>query len=365
MRRLARGGMMALVVAAGMVAVALGQDYAQEADEEKVGLDAVPAAVKEKAGEAAKGAKFARAFLDKAKNYRLVGKNAEGATVVVQTTGEGQLVAIETRTAATAKDVPKVVTKGLDAERKKNAKLRGFRPQSVDEADVFTAARGKLDHVFQFRGVNGDGDPMQVDVSPEGKVVASRVVALHPDAVGKAGGEAEGKAGALPPEIAEAVMQAVPGMRIQGSKVEKSVGGLVTYIVNGRDEASGRGVIAEAGNNGSVAVVRYELSGQEVPPQALAAVLEKTQQDMRLAGFRPEKTQRIELRALGSAAIAFTGKNAKGAAYEVRVGADSGEVTVIPAPDTAATGKGDDADASGDAKGKTGKKSTRGKKSRS
>ena len=36
-------------------------------------------------------------------------------------------------------------------------------------------------------------------------------------------------------------MASVPGLRIQGSKTEKSAGGMVTYLVNGRDEASGAG----------------------------------------------------------------------------------------------------------------------------
>ncbi len=361
MRRVANKGMMALVVAAGMVASAMGQDYAQDADEEKVPLDQVPAAVKEKAGEAAKGATFSRAFQDKAKNYRLVGKNAEGALVVVQTADDARLLAVETRTATTSKKVPRAVMKALDAERRKNAAVRGFVPRSVDEADVFTAAKGKLDHVFQFRGVNGEGDPAQVDVTPEGKVVGSRVVALHPDAAGGAGAVAEGKDGQLPPEVAEAVMQAVPGMRIQGSKTEKSTGGLVTYVVNGRDMASGHPVTAEANGNGAVMTVRYDLGNQEVPPAALAAVLQKSQDDQRLSGFRPEKVQKLELRALGSEAFVFVGKNAKGSAFEVRVGAENGEVSILPVVAKAGAG---DADSADEAKGKTGKKSTRTKKGR-
>lgn len=357
MWRLANKGLMAWVVAAGMVASAMGQDYGQTLDEEKVALDQVPAAVKEKAGAAAKGVKFTRAFLDKAKNYRLVGKNDEGALVVVQAAEDGKLLAVETRTAATAKMVPKVVSKALDAERRKNAALRGFQPRSVEEADVFTAAKGKLDHLFQFRGVNGDGDPVQVDVSPEGKVVSARVVALHPGS-GGGGTVAEGKGGQLPPEIAESVMQSVPGMRIQGSKTEKSTGGLTTYVVSGRDMASGRPVVAEANEQGSVMTVRYDLGNQEVPPVALAAVLQKSQDDQRLSGFRPEKTQKLELRGMGSEALAFTGKNAKGAAYEVRVFVETGDVTIVPVVDKPAGG-----DAStDDAKGKTGKKTGRTKK---
>jgi hypothetical protein len=349
MRRTVSKGMMAWVVAAGLVASAMGQDYAQTLDEEKVAFDQVP-------GDAAKGAKFTRAFVDKAKNYRLVGKGAEGALVVVQATEEGKLVAVETRTAASAKSVPRVVNKALDAERRKNPVLRGFQPRSVEEADVFTAAKGKLDHLFQFRGVNGEGDPMQVDVTPEGKVVSARVVALHPDAVGGGAGAAEAKEGQLPPEVADAVMQAVPGMRIQGSKTEKTPGGLVSYVVNGRDMNSGHPVTAEANGNGAVTVVRYDLGGQEVPPAALAAVMQKTQDDQRLSGFRPEKTQKIELRALNSEAFAFTGKNAKGQAYEVRVFAETGDVSIIPVAEKAGDASADEA------KGKTGKKSGKSKK---
>src|SRR4051794_32552416 len=83
MRRLATRWLPAALVAAGMVASALAQDYLQDADEEKVALDQVPAAVKARAESAGKGVTFARAYRDKAKNYRLVGKNADGALVVV------------------------------------------------------------------------------------------------------------------------------------------------------------------------------------------------------------------------------------------------------------------------------------------
>jgi hypothetical protein len=357
MRSFAFRGLMAVAVAAGMVASAFAQDYTQDADEESVALDKVPAAVKAKADDTSRGAKFSRAYQDKAKNYRLVGKSAEGALVVVQTTEEGALVSFVTRTPATAKSVPRVVTKGLDAERKKNATLRGFRPGSVEEADVFLASKGKLDHVFQFRGSNGDSDPVQVDVTPEGKVQSVKVVAIHPDSGRVA--DAPAKAGALPPEIAEAVQMAVPGMRIQGSKTEKAAG-LTTYVVNGRDEASGSPVTAEANQNGVVLVVRYDLGGQQMPPEALAAIIQKTQDDPRLAGFRAQKTQRLELRQLGVNALAVQGKNAKGATYEVRVGIESGDVTVVPVaaekPSTA------DADAGADGKTAPGKK-TRMKKS--
>jgi hypothetical protein len=351
MRPFAFRSFMAMAVAAGMVASAFAQGYVQDADEESVGLDKVPAAVKAKADDAARGARFSRAYQDKAKNYRLVGKNAEGALVVVQTTEEGTLVSFVTRTPAAAKSVPRAVTKGLDAERKKNATLRGFRPGSVEEADVFLASKGTLDHVFQFRGTNGEGDPVQADVTPEGKVQSVRVVAIHAD-TGKST-EAVGKAGALPPEIAEAVQMAVPGMRIQGSKTEKAAG-VTTYVVTGRDEASGNPVTAEANQNGVVMVVRYDLGGQQMPAEALAAILQKTQEDPRLDGFRAQKTQRLELRQLGAVALAVQGKNGKGQGYEVRVGMESGDVTVVPMVDKPAT-----AEAGTTADGKTAPKKSR------
>ncbi len=341
MRPFAFRGFMAVAVAAGMVATAFAQDYVQDADEESIALDTVPAAVKAKADDAARGARFSRAYQDKSKNYRLIGKSAEGALVVVQTTAEGALVSFVTRRPAAAKSVPRVVTKGLDAERKKNATLRGFRPGSVEEADVFLASKGKLDHVFQFRGSNGEGDPIQVDVTPEGKVQSVKVIAIHPDS-GKVA-DAPGKAGTLPPEIAEAVQMAVPGMRIQGSKTERAAG-LTTYVVSGRDEASGNPVTAEANQNGAVMVVRYDLGGQQMPPEALAMILQKTQDDQRLAGFRAQKTQRLELRQLGTTAFAVQGKNGRGANFEVRVGIESGDITVVPvAADKPGTAEADTA----------------------
>ncbi len=358
MRPFAIRAFLAAAAAAAIVASAFAQDYVQDADEESVALDKVPAAVKAKAGDAAQGASFTRAYQDKSKNYRLVGRNPEGALVVVQTTEEGGLVSFVTRTPATAKSVPRAVTKGLDAERKKNATLRGFRPGSVEEADVFLASKGKLDHVFQFRGTNGEGDPVQVDVTPEGKVQSVKVVAIHAD-TGKVA-EATGKPGALPPEIAEAVQMAVPGMRIQGSKTEKAAG-VTTYVVNGRDEASGGAVTAEANQNGVVMVVRYDLGGQQMPPEALAAILEKTQDDPRLAGFRAQKTQRLELRQLGVNALAVQGKNGKGQGYEVRVAMDSGDVTVVPVADRPAAAA--DGNATADAKTAPAKKSSSRRKS--
>ena len=106
------------------------------------------------------------------------------------------------------------MTKALDAARKKNATLRGFQPATIEEADVFEASKGKLEHLFQLRGTNGDGDPVQVDITPEGQLRSAKVVAIHPDA-GNGGNQAEGKSSPLPPEIADAVQMAVPGMRIQ------------------------------------------------------------------------------------------------------------------------------------------------------
>ncbi len=355
MRPFAIRGLMAVAVAAGMVASASAQGYVQDADEESVGMDKVPAAVKARADGAAPGATFSRAFQDKAKNYRLVGKNADGALVVVQTTEEGALVSFATRTPAVAKSVPRAVTKALDAERKKNATLRGFRPGSIDEADVFLASKGKLDHLFQFRGTNSEGDPVQVDVTPEGKVQGVKVVAIHPDSGKPADTGAAGKAGTLPPEIAEAVQMAVPGMRILGSKTERAAG-LTTYVVTGRDEGTGNPVTAEANQRGMVMVVRYDLAGQQMPPEALAAIVEKSQDDPRLSGFRAQKSQRLELRQLGTTAFAVQGKNAKGAGYEVRVGVESGDVSVVPVADKP------EADATADGKTAPAKKS-RGKKS--
>jgi hypothetical protein len=354
--------MLVALVAAGMVASALAQDYVQDADEERVAMDKIPAAVKAKADDASRGAKFARAFQDKAKNFRLVGKNGDGALVVVQTTEEGRLVSIATRKVSSAKSVPRAVIKALDAERKKNATLRGFRPSSIEEADVFEASKGDLDHLFQLRGVNGEGDPVQVDVTPEGKVRSAKVVAIHPEAGNVGEPAADGKSSPLPPEIAEAVQMAVPGMRIQGSRTEKSPGGIVTYIITGRHEASGHPVTAEANTNGVVMVVRYDLTGQDVPQQAMEMVAQKTQEDPRLSGFRPQKTQRIELRGLGTTAFAFLGKTAKGMNYELRIGIESGEMTVIPvAADKTPPGDGD---TTADSKANPGKKSSRGTKSR-
>lgn len=361
MRLVAIKWMLALVVAAGMVATTTAQDYVQDLGEEKVALDQVPTAVKAKADEASKGAKFSRAFLDKSKMYRLVGKSTEGKLVVVQTMEDGQLVAFTTRSPSTAKSVPKVVMKAVDAERKKNAQLQGFRPASVEEADVFTAARGKLEHLFQFRGVNGEGLPAQVDVTPEGKVQLAKIVLVHPDAASGAGdASADGKGAKLPPELAEAVQMAVPGMQITGSSVEKSAGGITSYLVNGRD-GQGHKVAADVSPNGVVVSVKYDLGSQEVPAQATALVLGKAQEDAMLAGFRPEKTQRIELRQLpggGAVAFAFLGKNAKGQAYEVRVFAETGDVSISPiaAKDISGDASADDG---ADGKGKTGKKATR------
>lgn len=354
--------MLALVVAAGMVATVTAQDYVQDAGEEKVALDQVPAAVKARADQASKGAKFSRAFQDKSKMYRLVGKNAEGKLVVVQTLEDGQLVAFTTRSPSTAKNVPKAVMKALDAERKKNVQVRGFRPETVEEADVFVAARGKLEHLFQFRGVNGEGLPAQVDVTPEGKVQLAKIVLLHPEADKGAGdASADAKGGAkLPPELAEAVQMAIPGMQITGTSLEKSAGGIVSYLVGGRD-GQGHKVAADVSPNGVVVTVRYDLGNQEIPPQATALAVGKAQEDPQLSGFRPEKTQRLELRQLpggGAVAFVFLGKNAKGQPYEVRVFAETGDVTVLPAlaKDLGGDASADDA---ADGKGKTGKKTTR------
>ncbi|HEY2156609.1 MAG TPA: hypothetical protein VGH33_13340, partial [Isosphaeraceae bacterium] len=124
--------------------------------------------------------------------------------------------------------------------------------------------------------------------------------------------------------------------------------------------ATGNPVAAEANQNGVVTVVRYDLGGQQMPPEALAAILQKTQDDQRLAGFRAQKTQRLELRQLGATAFAVQGKNNKGMNYEVRVGIESGDVTVVTlAADKPSTAESDTA-----ANGKTapGKK-TRMKKS--
>ena len=107
MRSVAIKWMLALVVAAGMVATTMAQDYLQEVGEEKVALDQVPAAVKAKADDASKGAKFSRAFLDKSKTYRLVGKNGAGGLVIVQTSEEGKLVSMTTRVASTAQACPR------------------------------------------------------------------------------------------------------------------------------------------------------------------------------------------------------------------------------------------------------------------
>jgi hypothetical protein len=350
--------MLAIVVAAGMVASAAAQDYVQDADEERVALDKVPAAVKAKADELSKGARFTQAFQDKSKNYRLVGKNAEGVLVVFQGTEEGRLLSLATRTPAAAKSVPRPVTKALDAERKKNATLRGFVAKSIEEADIFEASKGKLEHLFQFRGANGMGDPVVVDVTPEGQVRSAKVVAIHPDAgTGKGPEEkAEGKTSAIPPEIAEAIQGAVPGMRITGSKVEKTAGA-TTYVVTGRDENTGGTMSAEANANGMVTAVRHDLNPQNVPQQALEMVMQQAQDDPRLAGFRPQKAQRLELRQAGTTALAFQGKTTKGAGVEVRIGMESGELTVVPP----AASAGDDAAADGKS---AGKKTTRTKKSR-
>ena len=105
--------------------------------------------------------------------------------------------------------------------------------------------------------------------------------------------------------------------------------------------------------------VRYDLNGQNVPPEALEMVLQKAQEDPRLSGFRPQKTQRLELRQLGTTALAFQGRTSKGTNLEVRVGVESGEVTVVPLVDKSAGDSGDSADGKG-----AGKKSSRGKKTR-
>jgi hypothetical protein len=364
MRPFALKWMPAAVVAAGMVASALGQDYARDADEETVALDQVPAAVKEKAAGVAKGTNFTRAFRDKSKNYRLVGKNAEGGLVVAQLSEEGQFVALTTRTATSPKAVPRAVTKALDAERKKNAQLQGFRPSSIEEADVFTAAKGKMEHLFQFRGQNAEGLAVQVDVTPEGKVASAGVVLIHPDSgksdvASKEVGKEGGKQVKLPPELAQAVQEAVPGIQITGATEQKSRAGAVSYLVNGQD-GQGHKVVVDIGSNGTIATVRYDLMGQEVPPQALAMAVQKAEEDQRLNGFRPVKTQRLELRQLGTVAFAFTGKNAAGMSYEVRVLADGSDVSVVPVVEDKAA-----ADAStADGKKTTGKKTTRTKKSR-
>jgi hypothetical protein len=365
MRAFAPRWMLAVFVAAGMVASALAQDYAQDADEEKVALDQVPAAVKEKAASVAKGTTFTRAFRDKSKNFRLVGKNAEGGLVVAQLSEEGQFIALTTRTASNSKKVPRAVTKALDAERKKNTQLQGFRPSSIEEADVFTAAKGKMEHLFQFRGTNAEGLAVQVDVTPEGDVASAGVVLIHPDSgkadvASKEDGKDGGKQVKLPPELAQAVQEAVPGIQIAGATEQKSRGGAVSYLVNGQD-AQGHKVVVDIGSNGTIATIRYDLMGQEVPPQALAMAMQRAEEDQRLSGFRPAKMQRLELRQLGSVAFAFTGKTTAGKSYEVRVLADGSDVAVVPVvEDKAAAADGTTADS----KKTTGKKTTRTKKPR-
>ena len=255
--------------------------------------------------------------------------------------------------------------KALDAERKKNAQLQGFRPTSVEEADVFVAARGKLEHLFQFRGFNAEELPVEVEITAPRKVQGARILVVHRDADkgDNAGPAAAGKGVQLPPELAEAVQMAVPGMQIAGATFDRTAGGLASYLVNGRD-GQGHKVAADVSPNGVVVSVRYDLGNQEVPQPATEAAAQKAEEDPRLAGFRPQKTQRLELRQLpggGAVAFAFLGKNARGQAYEVRVFAETGDVSVVPITDKELTGAS--ADSTADAKGKNAKKSTR-KKSR-
>jgi hypothetical protein len=317
-------------VTAGLVATCLAQDYVQDFNEEKLALDQVPAAVREKAGEAAKGAQFSQAFADKSKGFRLVGKNAAGALVVVSALEDGQVLSVTTRTPAVVKKVPKEVTKALEAERKKNVQLKGFRPTSVESAVVFLPAKEETERLFHFLGKNGEGLPVKVEIRDNGQVKTAGVVLVHPDAKRE-----EKKAIDLPPAVAAGVEQGLPGVTVTDVVESKSTGGLNTFTVTGRD-AQRRKVVADVDPSGAIVTARYSLTSGEVPEEATGMLQQKIQQDERLTGFRPSKYQRLELRQFpggGALVFVFLGKNAKNSAYEVRVFADGSDIGILAAND--------------------------------
>jgi hypothetical protein len=341
-------------VAVAMAAAALAQEYAQDYNEEKITPEQVPATVRAKGEEAAKGVRFAQAFQDNNKAYRLVGKNAEGALVIVYATEKGDLLSVTTRKTTEEKKVPKAVAKAFDAERKKNRQLKGFKTATVERADVYVAAKDKTRHVYQYRGRNAEKLPVEVDVSEDGQVEKAGIVLVHPDA-----NRPERKGVQLPPAVLEGIQQALPGVRITDAVEQNTQGGLASFLVTGKN-ADGRRVTADVNPNGTVVTVKYDLSAREMPGEAVDLLQQKMELESSLVGFRPQKYQRLELRQLpggGALVYAFLGKNTKGDAYEVRVFADGSDVTIVPASakDLSAAPKDEPADA---AKAKTAAKKT-------
>lgn len=131
----------------------------------------------------------------------------------------------------------------------------------------------------------------------------------------------------VPALVRAAASKEMPRAKFTGATAEVKDGQVLQYVLAGKDAGS-KGVQVILAPNGTVMIDRLEVAMAEVP-KAFADKL-AAEKDDRLAGFKPEKAEKMVMRQIDDATdYVYTGKNAKGEWVEARVGGQDRIVSTI------------------------------------
>jgi hypothetical protein len=317
-----------LLVVGSLTASARGQE--QDWNEDRQFPARVPAAVFRLAEKEAPGVSFGTVFKNREKEYRLVGKTAEGKTVSVRIDRDVKLISIRTMTDVALARVPRPVLLALQGEIRKKPELEGLQPTRTLLVDEFEPAKNANATFYEFLGKTAQNPYYLVQVARGGEVRLVKGVQLHPSHHIQRKPIAPN---ALPGPILAGATQAAPGVRFTRAYMETSDLTPEThdYIVIGRGDR-GRRFELTIMSNGFVYVIRAQVALPEVPRAAIDAAGKLAQEDPNLKGFKPVEARRLRLLHFQEkGGYLLYGDDAEGKPVEVRI-EDDGRTMVSDDP---------------------------------